>query len=95
MLGASTLASWGPWDDPGALGVTGKNTLGSRLGLLLMFGGFRELVLKVCWVPLTKTGVFFHVCVRVYFSNDSVGLNLDVWGADTCVWYKGIAKIIL
>ena len=38
MPGASTLAPWGPWDDPGAPGGSGKEILGSRLGFLSILG---------------------------------------------------------
>ena len=44
--GAPLWHPGGPWDDPGTVGRTPKDTLGSRLGFLLIFGGFRVLILR-------------------------------------------------
>ena len=41
---ASTFARWGPSSDPAALGSKRKETLGSRLGFLLIMDGFRDRV---------------------------------------------------
>ena len=37
--GASTLVSWGTWDDPEAVGSTRKDTLKSRLGFSIDLSG--------------------------------------------------------
>ena len=63
--GASTLAPWGPWDDPGAPGSTRKDILGCRLGFLKILGGFREPILKVFRTPRPQICVCFHASAQV------------------------------
>ena len=48
----------GPGDDPGALGNTKTDTLGSRLEFSLISGTFRDRAV-------------FHACLQVCFSDDS------------------------
>ena len=67
MLDGFSLASWGPWGDPGTLGGTGKDTWRSRLGFLLIFDGFRNPFLELFWLPWTKKGVFVHACPGFFF----------------------------
>ena len=50
-LGAQFGTLGGPWGDPGTVGRTPKDTLGSRLGFLLIFGGFRVLILRAFRAP--------------------------------------------
>ena len=57
----------GPWNDPGTLGSTRKDTLRSRLGFSLIFGGFRDSILKVFWVPWTKKVYVFMFVSRFRF----------------------------
>ena len=60
----------GPWDDLGTLGNTVKDTLGCRLGFLLIFNGFSDPILKAFWAPWTNKGVFVHACSQVSFSDE-------------------------
>jgi hypothetical protein len=50
-LGAQFGTLGGPWGDPGTVGRTPKNTLGSRLGFLLICCGFRVLILRAFRAP--------------------------------------------
>ena len=50
----------GPWNDPGTLASRGKDVLRSRLGFLVIFGGFRDSILKVFWVPWIQKCVCQH-----------------------------------
>ena len=72
----------GPWDDPGASGSTRNDTLRSRLKLLLIFGGFRDPILKACWAPWTNKCVFCSACFQASFSD-------DFW---LCIWVSGIGE---
>ena len=65
MLGGFTLRPGGPRDDLETLGSTKKDTLGFRLGFSLIFGRFRDPILKAFYVPWTKNGVFGHTCFQV------------------------------
>ena len=56
-----------PWADPGTLGSTRENTWGSRLELLLIFVGFRDPILRVCWVPWTKQVCLFMLVSSFLF----------------------------
>ena len=49
MIGGFTLASWGPWAEFGTLGSITKDTVRSRPGFLLIFGGF--------WCPWVSFGM--------------------------------------
>ena len=61
--GGSILAPWGKlWHLGGALGghrSSRKDILGSRVGFLLILGGFRDPILRAFLVLWSNTGVFF------------------------------------
>ena len=59
---------WHPgdhWADPGVLGNTPKDTLGSRLRFVWILCGFRDPVLVVFWAPWAEIVVFVDVCFQV------------------------------
>ena len=85
--GASTLASWGRWDDPGARRlVTGehkKGHFGLQALVFIDWGLIRGLHAEsvsgtLDQQMLVSRFVFQRVC----------GLNLDVWGSKSVVWYQ-------
>ena len=70
----------GPWDDPGTVGSTRKDTWRSRLGFLLIFDGLRDRILRAFWVLWTKRSVFVYACLQVSFSVGFGGLNMSGLG---------------
>ena len=80
MLGAYTLASlrtlgrsWGSW------GEHRDGHFGIQASILWIWGEPRVPILKVVCVFWIKKGVFVHACFQVSFSDDFLGLKLDVW----------------
>ena len=69
-LGAQFGTLGGPWGDPGTVGRTPKDTLGSRLGFLLILGGFGDPIFIVFRVPWHKMAVLFHFRLQVVSFND-------------------------
>ena len=90
--GAPLWHPGGPWADPGAPGSRRKETLGSRLGFLLILGGFRDPFLIVVWEPWTKISVFVMLVSRSHFvvilgsKSGRLGLQKQAFGV------RGVVK---
>ena len=71
MLGASTFASWRSlgrsWDDPGTLGSTKKDTVGSRLGFYRFLVDLGDPFMKICWYIWTGKHDFSISISRLFF----------------------------
>ena len=72
----------GPLSDPGELGTTRGEMLGSTLGLLSISDGFRDQILKVLCLFWNRICVFCHACLQVTFCND-----FGVW-----IWMSGLPE---
>ena len=73
------LCPGGPSDDPWPPGSTRKDTLRSRLGFVLIFGGIRDPMLKTFLGSLDKKRCILSCLLPARFSDDFLGVNLDVW----------------
>ena len=93
MLGASTLASWGTWDDPGTipgrswddpgtLEGTRKDLVSSRLGFYRFFVDLGDPCWEFFGYLRSTRNEFFISISRSFFSDD-----FWVW-----IWVSGIGK---
>ena len=57
----------------GGQGISRRDTAGSRVGLLEIFGGFRHSILKVLPTAWNTSGVFFYACSVFVFVDDNLG----------------------
>ena len=82
-----------PRVDPGIFGSTGKDTLRSRLWFPLIFGGFRDSILRVFWVPWTSLCIIGYACFQTSFSNCFGSESGCPWLENWALCKGGIAKV--